>query len=266
MAQDDPKPKRRGWRDIGGDKPREAPVGRGWQRLNKADDVGKRKPWSRESKLVVAGMLLGVVLGLFAWVISWIAPLQPAGILMAGSGYHTNLLVPPNVLGWQGLQEIKSWSEDSANREKWFFFRDTGTRLWPASGSESFIDLKSIEDWGRVIKGIESDRNGTLVVYLSVQGGSDANGGYILVNDETNLTNIKLPLKEKVFPELKDAVSRHRNTVLVFDVALVETDGSVFVGVADELVPFAGAIRRSLASGTGDRFHVRVERTQAVRA
>src|SRR5947209_6279734 len=115
MSQDNPKPKVPHWRDPVGDKQAAAPGQRGWRQGEAAAVRQPNQPMSRFTKLLVAGTLLSLALAGIVVVIWWFRPPKPASVLLVGSGYETNLLLPPNALGWNGLKRIEEWAEN-ANR------------------------------------------------------------------------------------------------------------------------------------------------------
>ena len=112
------------WRDLDGEG---GAVSRNdaWQRLEAGDDEDLgQKPWSRTAKFTMVGLALAAVVVAGVIIIQWLKPPRPACILLVGARYDTNLLLPPNVLGWNGLEDIKKWTGQHAVAQTMFFWKD----------------------------------------------------------------------------------------------------------------------------------------------
>src|SRR5262245_46606588 len=98
------------WRALDGERPKTYRSD-DWQRMDTSleEDEGKQ-PWSKRTKLALVGLALAAIVATAAYVIQWTQTPAPACIFLAGSRYDTNLLFPPNVLGWKGLESVEQWA------------------------------------------------------------------------------------------------------------------------------------------------------------
>src|SRR5947209_3947008 len=74
------------------------------RRLRLAGYLWRREPRpgrgrGRAARVVAAATAYLGFCGLLVWVAFWLAPPPPAGLVLAGAGYETNLAVPHNVFG-----------------------------------------------------------------------------------------------------------------------------------------------------------------------
>jgi hypothetical protein len=227
---DDDGPSGDDWRALDG-KPLEAVRSDDWQRLDtsEAEDEAKQ-PWSRRTKLSLVAAALALVVAVAAWVISWSRPDRAACILLAGARYDTNLLLPANVLGWKGLQDIEEWAPPDAMGERWVFW--TPYKRMRRVGSLNQHELTE-KTWAKLKESLPELSEGrfkedTLVVFLSLFGATDASGAPVLFLDDP-LGKAVLPV-QTVIDDLKalqdEAAKRddsaRKTIVLLLDAVPVE--------------------------------------------
>jgi len=221
MAKDEPKHKSAGWRDLGGEQPAATPGRHGWQQGQLAGTGETRQPWSKRTKLAILGTLLALVaVGIYTVIIYFIPP-KPAAMLLVGSGYETNLLLPPNALGWNGLKKISEWANssepDSARGGSWWGIFDVPTRMRLVGRNQ----LSHPTTWQRIWNDCPRDfKEKTLVIYLSLHGGADEKGAYLLADDEHGLVKVYCA---GIFDDLQDERLKDKHIVLVLDSPHVET-------------------------------------------
>jgi serine/threonine protein kinase len=182
-----------------------------------ARDRGKEKTgrgyterrWSWRWKL---GMILGGLLLLLVpcvLTILWLIPPRPTTLVLIGAGYENNLAVEPNVYGMNGLDAIKSLK----NSKEWGF---VSVRQAPGP-------LQKDTDWEATL-GNPAEK--TIIVFLALHGGRDAQGAYLLRNDanlndddpESNLLRVN-----KVVQRLKQ-LPADKNKMLILDATQVPSD------------------------------------------
>ncbi len=64
----------------------------------------------RRARLFAGLVAFAACLGVVVWLIWMINPPRPAGVVLLGADYATNLAVPHNALGYQGLKGIEKLS------------------------------------------------------------------------------------------------------------------------------------------------------------
>ncbi|MCI0681408.1 MAG: hypothetical protein L0Y71_04825 [Gemmataceae bacterium] len=219
------------WRALDGERP-QAIRSDDWQRLDGAADADEgKRPMSRGAKLTMVGLALAAVTASILLLIQWLRPARQACILLAGAPYDTNLLLPPNALGWKGLQAIEAWAPEDALGAKFAFWRQF--KRMRRIGSLDQHELTNTRDWAKLKENV-SELGGagfqehTLIVFLSLFGATDKNGGAVLFTDDPKGESV-IPVKT-VIDDLKTAQdaaaagrkSKQCNIVLILDAVPAE--------------------------------------------
>jgi hypothetical protein len=110
--------------------------------------------------------------GVFVWVVFWFWPPPPARIVLVGAGYETNLAVPHNVYGREGLRSLAAWAGD---RPDSFYWR-SGLLQLKSEPTELVADAA----WDR---GLDDAGDRTVMLVFALHGGADADGAYLLRGD-----------------------------------------------------------------------------------
>src|SRR5947209_6903124 len=63
-------------------------------------------PWGRRLRLGALVLAFLTCTGLLVWASFWLFPPQPACLVLVGAGYETNLAVPHNAHGREGMREL----------------------------------------------------------------------------------------------------------------------------------------------------------------
>ena len=153
-----------------------AGAGRDWQQRPAASSEPKK---TRHVKLFVAGISLFLLMGLIGVVVIWLRPLQPACLVLIGSGYEENLFLPHNAPGWNGLLNLKKHVAEQ-NEPVMRFPWDQPSKI-RAIGPP--IELKAGQAWKEVWKDIPAFKEKTLILFLSLHGVADPSDAYLLAND-----------------------------------------------------------------------------------
>ncbi len=145
----------------------------------------RRRRWL---ELAVASVILGVAIVAGNLAIHWLmSPPPPACIVVVGARYDANLLFPPNVLGWKGLEDLEAWTPHGAPGDRFALWRK---RAWMRRlGSLDQNELTRDNSWAKLKEGLPDLRGAsfpedTLVVFLSLFGATDANGAPVLFADD----------------------------------------------------------------------------------
>jgi Mg-chelatase subunit ChlD len=170
MAAELPPSKKRSWKDSakpGTERKNEAQ--KAWRREATAPPKGKR-PWSRRSKLGLLGLLFLGVVGVIVAVILWIRPPKPVYLVLIGAGYEENLAIPHNVYGMVTLRRLGQLAE--ANDK---LFR---------------LDRRAPAAWKTALDTFQNEgKEKTVVLCLSLHGGADRQGPYLLFDQPTPTTD-----------------------------------------------------------------------------
>jgi hypothetical protein len=114
---------------------------------------------------------------LVVWLIWMINPPEPAAVILVGADYATNLAVPHNVMGWEGLKEIERLSQTP---QRWSLFNPASLQLIRKDRSKT---LDRAEQWDDLIADLKKGfREPTLIIVLALHGGSDRSGPYLIPN------------------------------------------------------------------------------------
>lgn len=223
------------WRSLEGEK-RQVIRSEGWQRLDAVGDDEGKQPWSRGTKLAIVGLALAVVMIVAAVVIPWLKSPRPACLLLVGAPYDTNLLMPPNTLGWKGLADIEGWAPEDAMGERWALWRSY--KRMRRVGSLSQHTLSRDKPWAQLkenvpeLRGIASGKEDTLVVFMSLLGTTDAEGNPILLADDAHgktAVTVQTILDDlKGFQTAEDpAKAKKKSVVLLLDAVPAENHWSL---------------------------------------
>src|SRR5262245_59864492 len=177
------------------------------------------RPGKEGSRAVrVAGGLFGFAacLTLVVWLIWMINPPKPAAVILVGADYATNLAVPHNVMGWQGLQGIEQLSKTP---QPWSLFNPASLQL---IRNERGKTLDRADQWDELIADLKRGfREPTLIIVLAMHGASDSTGPYLMPN-LMRQPGERLDLR-KVIGSMKD-LPEDKRKILVLEGAQVPAD------------------------------------------
>jgi hypothetical protein len=149
-----------------------------------------------------------VCLGLIVGLLYLIWPPQPPALALVGAGYESNLKVPHNAQGRRSLNRLAAAARAPYSLT-WFTARQPRVAVHEA-------DLKSVGAWDGIVKDLQSFREPTIVVYLALHGGSDKDGGYLLVDsDSDDPKRARLPLAAVIEGFRK--LPKEKNKLLILD-------------------------------------------------
>jgi hypothetical protein len=124
-----------------------------------------RQPWSRKSKLLFGGALVGVLVGAFVIVLLLLRPVKPFRLVVLTAGYETNLAVPHNVAGKRSGAQLAAWARNvSAHPSVEIEVREAALT----------DDLKTLET------ALEGCNEPTVVLFVSAHGAADEQGPYLV--------------------------------------------------------------------------------------
>src|SRR5205809_7832519 len=96
------------WRGKGEPKPVARPTQSDykWTERGAKPAAASKRPGSRPFRVLGGLAAFAACLGMVIWLILMINPPEPAAVVLVGADYATNLAIPHNVLGWEGLKGI----------------------------------------------------------------------------------------------------------------------------------------------------------------
>ena len=96
-----------------------------------------RPPGSRRAGCFAGLFSFAACLGIVVWLIWMINPPRPAGVVLLGADYATNLAVPHNALGYQGLTGIEQLSRTP---KPWTLFNPARLQLFRNPRSQTTLE------------------------------------------------------------------------------------------------------------------------------
>lgn len=164
---------------------------------------------SRALRLVGAIVASLVCCGLLIWIALWLRPLRPSGLVLLGAGYETDLAVPPNVVGWNGLKALTELARPSRTSRG----RSEAARFQAAGDGPARVAEGSAWD-GDLARVAEK----TVIVVMAMHGAADQRGPYLILDDATADGSERHKLRiEAVLNRLRPLAEGGKNVVLVLD-------------------------------------------------
>ena len=221
--QDAPMPN---WRDADSESPEPSRM-RAWQAAGPAPAEASGLPSKRGVKRILAAVFLiafAVGIGVLLYMLRHT---PPTGLVLIGSGYEKNLLLPHNVYGWNGLKKLEDVSDHGGFfRGGWanWFSQPSKVRL-AGDPLELTKETGWKEVWKKIVKQIDNgpQEEKTVILAVSMHGIADGNEAYLLRNvpdvqslEAFNQSRIKF---RDVLDSLKTL--KNKDIVLLLDVCHV---------------------------------------------
>jgi hypothetical protein len=193
-----------------------------------------RIPWTAVGVTAFVGCLALVI-----WMIWMLSKPQPAAVVLVGATYATNLAVPHNVLGWNGLAGIEQLS--LAPRRLAVFRAPSlqlirGGREKPLEGAHEWDDLIA-----HLAKGFSEQ---TLLIVVALHGGTKQGRAYLMPDA---ITEPAEGLDLEAMIASMDKLPKTKHKILVLDAATVRADwrlGMLHNDFARELKNLEPAIKK----------------------
>jgi hypothetical protein len=254
MAKSDPRKADQAWRHGASETPG-SPTAQpyDWQQGSIQPPHSNKRMWRR----LLASGALALVVGGIALLIWMIWPLKPVSVVLVGTRYDDQLAVPHNMYGYNGLAALSKWAADT-HRE---FF---GFQRGPILLHEQILQPDQEHQWDSLLDKQHLDRVGarTAIVVLSLHGGADDQGCYLLPKDvDPSDSSRRIRLKE-VVSRLTTGDLKDRHILLVLDTTQMTTNDALgmlyndFVAQLRQLEPDikkAGNLAVLCASDDGQR-------------
>ena len=209
------KPRKPSWRSEVPKKATKSEAARpAWQR-EAAAPVEATPRWNRKTKIGVGVFGFLAFNALLIWVIYWLWPPKPSCLVLLGAGYEDNLSVPHNVYGANGLDGLAELARGGSGN-----VLNMGGLLHLKHDPR---ELKAGDEWDR---GLDDFKERTILIYLAMHGGADADGPYLLRQDSEYKEPSKLRLSA-VLDVLRAKVPPEKKKVLILDATQVPADWSL---------------------------------------
>jgi hypothetical protein len=180
MADDRSRTSRPSWRgeaETSPLRPKERERKYKWTERGAGPAVSPQGPKSRSLRLLFGLVGFAGCLILTVWLIWLLNPPQPAAIVLVGANYATNLAVPHNALGWEGLLGIERLSKTP---RPWAVFNPASLQLIRSRRSKV---LDRADQWGDLVADLQRGfGEQTLIIVLALHGGSGPDGAYLMPN------------------------------------------------------------------------------------
>jgi hypothetical protein len=199
---------------------------RRWQAQDAKTSVSGMPSRRVRRRTIVIGSLLvlAIVIG---WLLTYLQPQRPSCLIVVGAGYEHNLLLPHNVYGWNGAENVSRsvGVEEPGILDRWFG-QGSGIR----NGGKLLLAEKKWSDvWkeieARVGKGSDGEQ---VILFFSMHGYADEHDVYLL-RDVGNIKSVAEFNASRVpFSEVLDSVSKSerlkkKGVVLLLDVCHVQS-------------------------------------------
>ncbi len=212
MSGDNPKKPRPGWRQGGGDQPARQ-VHRGWKKEATEVTPTSSRRWI---KIILGFVGIILLVGLLVVVLQWLYAAKPTALVLFGASYETNLAMPLNTEGWNGLQEMSQWATTSQRKS----FFSSGSQVRLVKGIQELrADAPLESTWSTCFREVD-DKN--MIVVVTAHGSVDQHGRpYILTNDANLRTEKERIYIDEILNQLKEKPDQ--NKVLILDTMVMNS-------------------------------------------
>src|SRR4051794_13809328 len=206
MSGDRPRASRSSWRGGAPGSSRPEGLNYEWKKRFTGGSAVQKLPQSRILRIIGGLVAFTFLLVALIWLWFELGRSGPVDVVLIGADYATNLAVPHNVYGVEGLKGIESLSTAPKRFE---FFPSPSLRL-----THGRYTLDRSDRWDDLIEDLrKGSKEKTLVLFVALHGGSnDAGGGYLLPNEAARGED-GLDLR-KVIDSMK-RLPREKNKVLI---------------------------------------------------
>jgi len=213
------------WRDTGSEKPEnKGSASRPWQPSDgpAGDSLA---PSKRSIKRTIALFALIGIAIIFGAVAIWLIPAKPSCLVLIGSSYDTNLLLPPNVHGWNGLVQVEADVADAGGLGRgWSYDKPTKLRK-VGDGPIELTDSTWSATWDKINEKVKGLDEKTIVLFISMHGMADDKEAYLIPNIKSKQALKAFDETRIPFRKVLDSLVKveKRNVVLLLDVSHVQS-------------------------------------------
>ena len=154
----------------------------------------------------------------------WLRPIKPACLVLIGSGYEQNLLLPHNVYGWNGLATLEKEVTQDAEYGDVLVSPGISRRRCPRRQPDRAKEETWKEIWNKIDVGSYKEKN--VVAFISLHGIADKDEAYLLPNLPARRSPRAFQQSRIPFRDLLDSVKgvKKKNVVLLLDVCHADAD------------------------------------------
>lgn len=221
MSAEQPRASKPTWRDRSRGPSRPEESRHEWNRRARGESDGASLR-RRVSPWIVVGVSAVVTVAALIILIYWtLGPVDSADVVLIGADYATNLEVPHNVYGVEGLKGIEALSTAPTRRP---IFPSSSLRLVRDGQGAGRMPLERADEWENLIAKVgKTSRQRTIVLFVALHGFSDDNGAYLLPNQARAANDSDRLELGKVIDSM-NRLPRDKNKVLILEGAQVPSD------------------------------------------
>jgi hypothetical protein len=216
------------WRNTDA-QPSEIPGARRWK-AKEPELPGPKLPSRRFlRRAIILTSVVGLAIGI-AVLLRYLRGTPSACLVVVGSGYEHNLLLPHNICGWNGSLNVLNSIGGNKEKdwERWFreqFRQGSGIRT---AGHLMLAENTWPEIWQEIADRIKKGESAKehVILYFSAHGYADENEAYLLRDvpvikspEEFNRTRVQF---KEILESLKE-VPKKKNILLLLDVCHVQS-------------------------------------------
>ena len=216
-----PEARKPDWRNADA-KASESTESRSWKAKGE-EKPGSKMPSRRfRRRAIVLTCVIGLAIGI-GILLSYIKGTRPACLVVIGSGFEHNLLLPHNIHGWNGGVEILKSITDEEETALVSWFRDLFSQRSGIRRTRTVALTDWSETWREISHRINAgDAKEQVILYVSAHGYADENEAYLL-RDTLDIKSAEDFLASRVpfsalLSSLKKDVSEEKAIVVILDV------------------------------------------------
>ena len=217
MPADGSKTPKRSWKGSGGSASRSGGANPAWRQGAKAE-VEPKLQTSQSTRVIIAAASCAVAVGLIVWLVLLLRPVRPACLLLVRADYATNLAVPHNVFGAEGVRGLE---ELAPPPKGWGLFG--AQHLRPIDNKTR--ELNKSEEWDLIVQDLRTKNKfseKTIIIVMALHGASDASGQPYLIPNNARGPDDRLPIKAVLQGLAK--LPKEKNKVLILEAAQIQAD------------------------------------------
>lgn len=195
---------------------------RSWQGSREVKAVVKKRP-NRWKRLARAGLGLLACCAALVFVVIQISPPRPARLILLGAAGAANLAIPANAYGAHTLKDLEELSRVEVGLLPFWRsrpLRQAHETVALAGPAWSDVWKQEVKRWKE-----EAIPERTVVVFLSLHGGSNGQSAYFLPDAAPDRAENRLPLEDVI--DAMASLPAANNKVLIVDATQIADDWSL---------------------------------------
>ena len=199
---------------------------RAWQTRDTAAPTATMPSRRTRRRVIAVACLVGLAIGI-GILLSYLKGTRPACLVVLGSGYEHNLLLPHNAYGWNGATHLlDNIDEEEENPLTTWVRQAFGQRTGIRHVKPVALDKPWQETWQAIAKRInDGDAKEQVILFISAHGYADEHDAYLLrdvgdIKSPEEFNAARVPFSD-VLAGLKKSVAKEKSILLLLDVCHV---------------------------------------------